>query len=192
MEEPVQSSLEGRGEQCQQTVPGSTTSCGAVLLFPPAQWTLRTLGGPPLPGPRSGGAKTSPWRAGALATSSLPVLSTLSIEVSNFTGRVSFCLDTLADTVMSPPRNLTDWLLTRDSGCPMKRQLWVGVMTHVVNQSKKSCLLYCPAFSPLGTVVTKRLNAGLTCSLMFASWTRTFFTPRVFCYALWWRLWQFG
>ena len=47
----------------------------------------------------------------------------------------------------------------------MKRQLWVGVMTHVVNQSKISCLLYCPAISPLGTVVTKRLNAGFTCNL---------------------------
>ena len=55
----------------------------------------------------------------------------------------------------------------------MKRQLWVGVMTHVVNQSKKSCLLYCPAISPLGTVVTKRLNVGLTSSLRFASCTRT-------------------
>ena len=55
-------------------------------------------------------------------------------------------------------------------------------MTHVVNQSKISCLLYCPAISPLGTVVTKRLNVGLTCSLRFASCTRTFFTPRVFCY----------
>ena len=44
----------------------------------------------------------------------------------------------------------------------MKRQLLVGVMTHVVNQSKKSCLLYCAA---IGTVVTKRLNAGLTSSL---------------------------
>ena len=40
------------------------------------------------------------------------------------------------------------------------------------------------AITPLGTVVTKRLNAGLTSSLRFASWTRTFFTPRVFCYAL--------
>ena len=67
----------------------------------------------------------------------------------------------------------------RSHCCPMKRQLWVGVMTHVVNQSKISCLLYCPAIAPLGTVVTKRLNAGLTSSLMFASWTRTSFTPGV-------------
>ena len=33
-----------------------------------------------------------------------------------------------------------------------------------VNRSKKSCLLYSPAISPLGTVATKRLNAGLTSS----------------------------
>ena len=36
--------------------------------------------------------------------------------------------------------------------------------------------------SSLGTVVTKRLNVGLTSSLRFASWTRTSFTPRALWY----------